>query len=279
MAKTYVLPCAGYDRPGGEVTRAVADLLGQDSDVVVGSVAALSTARPGELRVLRAASVVALDGCGMDCATRIAEEHGARELRSVRVTDHAAPSAPLDERAAAVLTVVRELMSESIDREVPSRPAAGAGASAERDIVVHVDKFKLTVRRGYLYSDNDIWVSVEGDTVRVGASDLLQQAVSDIYLVDLADVGTVVELGDDAGSIESTKTALEIVMPLSGKIVGRNERLLETPELVNESPYDEGWFYVMEPADPDELELLRPAEDYARHASKRAAEELGHGTG
>ncbi len=282
MVKLYVLPCAGYDRPGGAITRAVAErIAAEDEEVTIGSVASLSAERPGEMRSLLSSPVIVIDGCSMNCARKIAETRGARNVQTVDVTQHTDPQDPEEKRVEAVIKVVREILRES--RERPASPkrettattaAPEAGAPEENDLSIRVDKFTMTVRRGYHYSDNDFWVSVEGDLVRVGATDVLQQMVSDIYYVELEEVGKTVELGDDAGRLESTKTAMEIIIPISGTIVECNERLVDSPELINESPYDEGWLYVMRPTDLTELELLKNAEEYLEYAAAKARKEL-----
>ena len=275
MPKVYLLPCAGYDRPGGAITRMVAEkLASSNKEMIIGSAASLSTERPGEVRDLLSSKTVILDGCSLHCATKLAESKGAKSVKSIEVTEHIASSDSEEQKVDAICLLVEEAIREmAVDSKEPTRPRAEISDSGE--LTAQIDKFKLRVREGYYYSDNDFWAKVEGDKIRVGASDLLQQMTSDIYYVEIDEIGKTVELGDEAGRIESTKTAIEIISPVSGVIVEHNERLVDSPELVNESPYDEGWLYMMEPLDLSELDLLKTAGEYLEHASERAHEELG----
>jgi glycine cleavage system H protein len=99
--------------------------------------------------------------------------------------------------------------------------------------------------------------------------------MSDVYFVELAEPGTHVEMFDDAGAMESIKILVEIIVPLSGTIVEANGLLEDSPEFVNESPYDQGWLYLIEPDDLTELELLRDAGDYMSRALVEAKKEIG----
>jgi glycine cleavage system H protein len=138
-----------------------------------------------------------------------------------------------------------------------------------------VDKFILKVKNGLFYSDNDFWVQQEGELARIGVTDLLQQMVSDIYFVDLADVGIRVDFGDELGSFESTKIAMEIISPLSGTVIETNTELENSPELINEDPYGKGWLYLISPSDTSELDLLKLANEYLIYGVEKAKHELG----
>ncbi|NWF95927.1 MAG: glycine cleavage system protein GcvH [Candidatus Thorarchaeota archaeon] len=275
MGKTYILPCAGYDRPGGKVTRDVAELLLKSKHPhVVGSVAALVNERPGEVKDFSSSSVICLDGCSMRCASKIAEARGARAIQSIEVSEVAAPDEDDNRRAQRVLEMLETLL-EGLMSESKHSVSLGAVADREEFLTEKVDKFTLRVKSGLYYSDNDFWVAVENGRVRVGASDLLQQSVSDIYYVELAELGHRFTLGDDIGRLESTKTMIEIIAPISGEIIERNDQLESSPELINESPYDKGWLYILRPEDMSELELLKDAHEYIQHASQKAKHELG----
>lgn len=273
MTRICIVPCAGYDRPGGAVTRGVCErLLQEQQDIKIGSIAAIVAQRPGELKEVRSAGVICLDGCSMKCASKIMEQQGIKAVSEIEVTKHIDAKSAFEKRVDAVLAVVRDAIQKSHGKkETPEKETAPAGDN----LYFEIDKFKIAIRKGLYYSDNDFWVSIENGEARVGATDVLQQMTSDIYFVDLVDVGTKVEIGDDAGQMESTKTALDIIIPISGEIIARNEKLLDNPELINDSPYDEGWIYVIKPSDLSELELLMGDEDYLNSASERAREEIG----
>ena len=98
------------------------------------------------------------------------------------------------------------------------------------------------------YTKDHEWILVDEDgKVKVGITDYAQDSLSDVVFVDLPEVGDEFSKDDSMAVAESVKAASDIYAPISGKIVVINEKLEESPELVNESPYDFGWIVVMEP--------------------------------
>jgi glycine cleavage system H protein len=112
------------------------------------------------------------------------------------------------------------------------------------------------------YTPEHTWVKQEGKLVKVGITDYAQQELGDIVFVDLPDVWERVAAKAVIGSIESVKTMTEILAPFSGEIVEINERLQDSPELVNQDPYRKGWLVVIEPSNPQELKELLNAVAY-----------------
>ena len=274
LSTKYVLPCAGYDRPGGKVSRLVIDILqSSDSSIIVGSIGALASERPGEIKDLRSSNVICIDGCSVQCATKMVGKHSTREFESIEVSAIAdLEDSDANEKARTVADMILQLrtpesasITKTIDKE----------QSEIEYLTEMIDKFILRVKKVLFYSDNDFWVQKEDDLVRIGLSDLLQQMVSDVYFVDLADIGTHVEFGDELGSFESTKIAMEVITPLSGTVVEKNTILEDSPELVNEDPYGKGWLYVIRPDDISELDLLKTANEYLTYGVEKAKHELG----
>jgi glycine cleavage system H protein len=112
------------------------------------------------------------------------------------------------------------------------------------------------------YSEEHEWVKVEGEKVRVGITDFAQHELGDIVFVELPEVGTEVAINEPFGSVESVKTVSELYAPISGKVVEVNEDLNDSPEFVNESPYEKAWMIVIEPADLSEVDKLLTSEQY-----------------
>ncbi len=274
MVRKYILPCAGYDRPGGEITRTCVERLSKSrDDVVIGSMGALFSERPGEMRDFRTSEVYCLDGCGTNCASDLALARGRDDITSLSIPDVADLVKDSDEKVNLVIEKLETEMSKESSKA--SIAVTADSLRAIEFIEEKFDKFTLKVAKGLKYSDNDFWVRVEDNYVRIGASDFLQQMTSDVYYVNLAASGTHVEMFDDAGAMESTKILVEIIVPVSGTIVDSNTSLEDNPELINESPYDRGWLYLIQPDDINELELLRDASDYMIHALKKAKKEVG----
>ena len=132
--------------------------------------------------------------------------------------------------------------------------------SSERSIMV--DEYE--VRIGLLYTEEHEWVKVEDGKARVGVTDYAQKSLHEIVYVELPEEGIEVEQMKPMGTVESIKAVSEVYSPVSGRVIKINERLRDSPELVNKSPYDEGWIAVIEPSNLDEeLKRLLTPEQYA----------------
>lgn len=112
------------------------------------------------------------------------------------------------------------------------------------------------------YLESHEWAHREDDDhVRVGISDFAQDELGDVVFVELPDVGTELSAGEAFGVVESIKAVSDVYAPVSGEVIAVNEDLDTEPELVNDDPFGEGWFLLIEPSDPSEYEeLLDPAE-------------------
>ncbi|WP_375199688.1 glycine cleavage system protein GcvH [Bacillus sp. RS11] len=112
------------------------------------------------------------------------------------------------------------------------------------------------------YSEEHEWVKFEDGKVRIGISHFAQSELGDIVFVELPQVGDEIKTDDPFGSVESVKTVSELYAPISGTVVEVNADLEDSPEFVNESPYEKAWMIVVEPADASEVEKLMTAEQY-----------------
>ncbi len=112
------------------------------------------------------------------------------------------------------------------------------------------------------YSREHEWVAVTGDTAQVGITDYAQDALGDVVYVQLPDVGLDVVANASCAEVESTKSVSEIYSPVSGTITAVNEALTDTPELLNQDPYGDGWVFTITLADPAELDGLMDAAAY-----------------
>jgi glycine cleavage system H protein len=113
------------------------------------------------------------------------------------------------------------------------------------------------------YAENHEWVRLEDDgMVVVGISDYAQDALGDIVYVDLPEVGRTVDAGEGFAEVESTKSVNDVYSPVGGEITAINEALFDTPELVNQDPYQQGWFVKVDPAEGATLDSLMDAAAY-----------------
>ena len=118
---------------------------------------------------------------------------------------------------------------------------------------------------GLLYSESHEWVKVDGNVAIIGVSDFAQSEMGDITYVDMPDVDDEFNAGDDFAALESVKTSSELITPVSGKVVARNEALEDQPELINEDAYG-AWIIKIEMSDRGELDALLNAAAYAEIA-------------
>ena len=115
-----------------------------------------------------------------------------------------------------------------------------------------------------IFLDSHEWARVESDgTITIGISDYAQDLLGDIVFVELPEVGQSVEAESDAAIVESVKAASDIYSPLSGEVIEVNALLEDQPEIINSSPYEDGWIYKLTPADTGELDNLLSPEDYS----------------
>ena len=113
-----------------------------------------------------------------------------------------------------------------------------------------------------LYSEEHEWVKKEGNKVRIGITDFAQDELGDIVFVELPEVGEEIDADEPFRSVESVKTVSELYAPVSGTVVEINEELEDSPEFVNESPYENAWMIVVELSDEAELDKLLSPEAY-----------------
>ena len=115
------------------------------------------------------------------------------------------------------------------------------------------------------YNESHEWVKSEDDIATIGITDYAQSEIQDIVYVELPEVGTELTQKTEFGVIESVKAAFDLYAPVSGEVIAVNESLLDAPEQVNESPYDDGWFLKIRITNPGELDALLDADSYQAH--------------
>ncbi len=112
------------------------------------------------------------------------------------------------------------------------------------------------------FTDEHEWIDVEGDTATVGITDYAQEQLGDIVFVEVPDVGTELDQGDDAAVVESVKAASDVYAAVSGEVIEVNEALEDEPGLVNSSAEEDGWFFRITLSDKDELDDLMDEKAY-----------------
>ncbi|WP_435068737.1 glycine cleavage system protein GcvH [Haloplanus sp. C73] len=111
------------------------------------------------------------------------------------------------------------------------------------------------------YLESHEWTTT-GDSVRVGISEFAQDELGDVVFVELPEEGETVTKGEEFGVVESIKAVSDLVSPVSGTVTAVNEALFDTPELINEDPYGDGWLLEVEPSSPEEFDTLLSPDEY-----------------
>ena len=120
----------------------------------------------------------------------------------------------------------------------------------------------MEVRNNLRYSEDHEWVLVEEGSATIGISDFAQNAMGDVVFVELPEIGVQLEAGQPFGVVESVKAVSDLYAPVSGEVVEINEELLDTPDQVNSSPYEEAWLVKIKLADVAQIDTLMDSAGY-----------------
>lgn len=112
------------------------------------------------------------------------------------------------------------------------------------------------------YHKEHDWAKIEGDTATFGITDYAQESLGDIVYIELPEVGTEVSANSSYAELESVKAVSDIYAPLSGTITEVNEEVVDAPEILNESPYEDGWLIKVKLSDPSEADSLMSSDEY-----------------
>lgn len=115
-----------------------------------------------------------------------------------------------------------------------------------------------------LYSNDHEWVKLDDEIATIGITDFAQRELGDIVYVEIETVGDVLEREQVFGTVEAVKTVSDLFMPLSGEVLEFNTELEDTPEAVNDEPYESGWMIKIKMDNPDQLKNLLSADQYKK---------------
>lgn len=125
------------------------------------------------------------------------------------------------------------------------------------------DKFIFKASVDCLYHPKECWVREDGNLLLVGITDFQQKVIGDVAFIEALEIGTKVKQGENAGILETIKTTLTLISPVSGEIVEVNGQLEDDPQLINNDPFSEGWIYKIKPSSwENEKPVLMDAKTY-----------------
>jgi glycine cleavage system H protein len=123
------------------------------------------------------------------------------------------------------------------------------------------------------YHEGHAWVREDGEELTIGISQYASEEMGEIIFAELPEEGTEIERDEPYGSVESAKAVEDLVAPVSGTVLRRNETVIDAPETINDDPYTEGWLIVVRAEEDGGLESLLTAEEYRAHVGAPEAEE------
>lgn len=120
----------------------------------------------------------------------------------------------------------------------------------------------MNIPENLKYTKDHEWIIVDGDTATIGITDFAQSELGDIVFVEVDTVGETLDSEEVFGTVEAVKTVSDLFMPLKGKVIEFNKNLEDSPELINSSPYEDGWIIKSTVSDVSEIDNLLSAEEY-----------------
>lgn len=118
------------------------------------------------------------------------------------------------------------------------------------------------------YHKEHTWAKIKGNKAIIGITDHAQDSLGDIVYIDLPEVDSEIEANSEFSEIESTKATSSVIAPVSGTITEVNDKLEESPEIINEDPYGKGWIITIEMSDPSELDNLLDSSEYEKYVEE-----------
>lgn len=272
MNKSYaVLPCNGIDKCAGCITKEISIMLSEnsDSEIICPVFYRVADARYSKLAADK--PLLVIDGCATRCASKLAAEKNLKITEKINISDEAknndiilGKSLRLRENELKLAKMIYDKLTAEDNSEAEEKDDFGFPKDIKYEIYKK-DKFvfRVPTNEGFYFNENDVWVYLKGNKARVGVTDFVQKSLSDIMYFTPASIGNDVEQFDDAGSIESGKAVFEIISPVSGRITAINNQIIESPELINQNPYEQGWIMEMELSDfSNDKELLHDFDGY-----------------
>lgn len=122
----------------------------------------------------------------------------------------------------------------------------------------------MNIPSDLLYSNDHEWVKLDDEIATIGITDFAQRELGDIVYIEIETVGDVLEREQVFGTVEAVKTVSDLFMPLSGEVLEFNTELEDTPEAVNDEPYESGWMIKIKMDNPDQLKNLLSADQYKK---------------
>ena len=255
MVENYaILPCNGLDKCAGVISREIAIKLCENAKNEIICPVFYRVAETKYNKVAVEHPLLVIDGCQTRCASKLAVEKNLKISQKITITEEA-KNHNIELKGNLKLLENENALIEIILKGLINDESKATQVFDEKNILYNFEyeifqngKFIFRVPKNpeVYYNENDCWVWVVGNRARVGVTDYVQQNLSDILYFTPPDIGAEIDQFGAVGEIESSKALIELISPVSGKVVSINENLVQKPELMNENPYELGWIAEIE---------------------------------
>jgi len=249
-----ILPCNGLDKCAGVISGEIAKRLcgNPKNEIICPVYSRVAEAKYNKIAAKH--SLLVIDGCLTRCASKLAVEKNLKISRKVTITEEAKnhnielnKTLSLLENENSLVEIILNDLSKS-DEKV-TQPAVETSSSISFEYETWQNGkflFRVPKNSGVWFNENDCWAYVTGNRARIGVTDFVQQNLSDILYFTPPEMGAEIEQFGEVGEIESSKSIIDIISPVSGTVISVNETLVQHPELINENPYELGWIVELE---------------------------------
>lgn len=276
MSKLFaILPCNGIDKCAGCITREIALYIKEktDSEILCPIFYRVSDTKYN--KILEDRDLIIIDGCNTKCSTKLASEKKLKIAKKINVSQIAKEQAieiGKDLRLGENDTKLKDIIIKELLDEIEKADFLASDKVDMKEFNISFDyqtykkdkfTFKLAMNKSLYFNENDAWAYIDGNVATIGVTDYIQQSLGDIMFFETPQIGEDIDQFGELGAVESSKTALEIVSPVSGKVIAVNNELEEFPEYINENPYEKGWLVKIELFDfKEDKDLLINDKEY-----------------
>ena len=279
MLENYaILPCNGLDKCAGVISGEIAKKLCENAKNELICPVFYRVADAKYNKIAGEHPLLVIDGCPTRCASKLAAEKKLKISQKILITEEAKSHNIELNNGLRILENEKSLI-EIILNGLNKVEDKTTQISDEKPVSYNFDYetfqngkfiFRVPKNPDIYYNENDCWACVIGNRARIGVTDFVQQNLSDILYFTPPEIGDEIDQFGEVGDIESSKALVELISPVSGKVLAINESLVQKPELINENPYELGWVAEIELADfENNKELLIGFDKYFELMKKK----------
>lgn len=278
VEKFAILPCNGLDKCAGVISGEIAKNLCENAKNEMICPVFYRVADAKYNKIAAEHPLLVIDGCPTRCASKLAAEKNLKISQRILITEEAKnhhvelnSGLRILENEKSLIEIILNGLNKAEDKAPQVSDETTISYNFEYEIFQN-GKFIFRVPKNpeVYYNENDCWAYVVGNRARIGVTDFVQQNLSDILYFTPPEIGAEIDQFGEVGDIESSKALVELISPVSGKVVAINESLVQKPEMINENPYELGWVAEIELTDfESDKELLIGFDKYFELMKKK----------